>query len=204
MAAVLARDRDAIEDLFDVRLPFAAFVADCDCLSSQCALRATALCMSQRKRSRRSGAAPPARSTPRLGSGSRSRAAWLLGAIVLGAGALALFWFRAGNAPGGAAPAAPASSAAPALPPATYVGRATCAGCHAQQVAQWQARATSPQEASGDEVLGNRRRRFRHAGVSRRLPARQRYFVNTDAPDGKLADFEIRYTSARRPCSGRT
>ncbi len=160
--------------------------------------------MSQRKRSRRSGAAYPARSTPRPGSGARSRAAWLVGAIVLGAGALALFWFRAGNAPGGAAPAAPASAAAtPALPLATYVGRAACEGCHAQQVAKWQGshHDLAMQEASETSVLGNfADATFRHAGVTSTFFRRGgKYFVNTDGPDGKLADFEIRYTFGVTP-----
>ena len=37
--------------------------------------------------------------------------------------------------------------------------------------------------------------RFSHGGVTTRFFRRDgRYFVNTDGPDGKLADFHIRYT----------
>ncbi len=52
------------------------------------------------------------------------------------------------------------------------------------------------EEATEKTVLGDfADARFTHAGVTTRFFRRDgRFFVNTDGPDGKLADFEIKYT----------
>jgi tetratricopeptide (TPR) repeat protein len=57
------------------------------------------------------------------------------------------------------------------------------------------------QEAAATTVLGNfEGARYTHAGVTSRFFRRDgRYFVNTDGPDGRLADFEVRYTFGVHP-----
>ena len=160
--------------------------------------------MSRRKRSRRAAVARDARSTRQRGPGFRARAALAIGAVVLGAGALAVYFVREGTSPGGvAAPATPSAATSPALPQATYVGRESCVGCHAQAVANWQGshHDLAMQVADETSVLGNfADARLRHAGVPSVFLRRDgKYFVRTDGPDGKLADFEIRYTFGVTP-----
>lgn len=80
---------------------------------------------------------------------------------------------------------------------ATYVGRDACIECHQDQVNQFKdshhdlamARATST------TVLGNfDNQTIEHQGVvSRMYRDGERYMVHTEGPDGKLADFEVRY-----------
>lgn len=81
--------------------------------------------------------------------------------------------------------------------PPHYVGRAACAECHAEQLAKW---AGSDHDRAMDvatdaTVLGNfDNARFTHSGVTSEFFRRDgRFMVRTDGPDGKLADFEIRY-----------
>ena len=155
--------------------------------------------MSRRKRSRRAERSQAGRATRQRGPRSRVLAALVIGALVLGAGALAVYLVRAGApAQGVVAPALPPAPSAPAPPPATYVGRESCVGCHAQAVAKWQGshHDLAMQVADEASVLGNfADAKFRHAGVTSTFFRRDgKYFVRTDGPDGKLADFEIRYT----------
>jgi hypothetical protein len=83
-------------------------------------------------------------------------------------------------------------------PPATFVGRATCEGCHASATASWHDshhdRAMEIADAS--TVLGDfGGATFTHYGVTSTFTRRDgRYFVRTDGPDGKLHDYEIVYT----------
>ncbi len=92
-----------------------------------------------------------------------------------------------------AAPPAVATTPAP-----TYVGSQACASCHQAETRAWHGshHDLAMQEATPATVLGDfddatfvygtvRSRFFRRDG---------RFFVTTDGPDGKLADFEIRYT----------
>jgi predicted CXXCH cytochrome family protein len=81
---------------------------------------------------------------------------------------------------------------------ATYVGRAACAPCHAEETAAYAGshhdRAMQP--ADSTTVLGNfGGTRFTYAGVvttfSRRGDA---YWVRTDGADGKLHDYRVAYT----------
>lgn len=98
------------------------------------------------------------------------------------------------------APAAPAPNYVEAAPEAaaTYAGTASCARCHAAQHTAWlnshHDRAMQP--ATPETVLG----RFDGAtstdgGVTSRFFKRDaHFFVHTEGPDGKLADFEVAYT----------
>jgi len=83
---------------------------------------------------------------------------------------------------------------------ATYVGVQTCAGCHPQEHARWASsdHARAMQVANEATVLGDfADRRFAYGAVTSTFSRREgRFMVRTDGPDGKLADFEIKYTFA--------
>jgi tetratricopeptide (TPR) repeat protein len=138
---------------------------------------------------------------PDPGAATRLRVALALGAFVLVAAALAA-WLLPGrestNAGAVAVPAAPPAPPPPEVAKASYVGREACAGCHAQELAKWQGshHDLAMQEPDEASVLGDfGDAKFRHAGVTSTFFQRDgKYFVRTDGPDGKLADFAIRYT----------
>ncbi len=92
---------------------------------------------------------------------------------------------------------------ATALPEPTFVGGANCASCHAKETQAWRGshHDLAMQEASEQTMLGDfDHAKFAQAGVTSSFFRRDgRYFVNTDGPDGKLADFEIRYTFGLQP-----
>jgi len=85
----------------------------------------------------------------------------------------------------------------------TYVGAGTCAGCHASEHAAWAEsdHARAMQVAGETTVLGDfADRRFVHDGITSTFFRREgRFMVRTDGPDGKLDDFEIKYTFGVRP-----
>ena len=98
-----------------------------------------------------------------------------------------------------------ASRAAPPTQTASpgYVGSAACAGCHE---AEWQAWHGSHHDlamaqASDTSVLGDfNNASFTYDGITSHFFRRDgKFFVNTDGPDGKLADFEILYTFGVTP-----
>ncbi len=113
-------------------------------------------------------------------------------ARALGALALAPALVIATTAMGGAA-SPPQAAAAP-----TFVGSAACGGCHAAEMTAWHRsqHALAMQEATAETVLGNfDDASFTQGEVTSRFFKRDgRFFVTTDGPDGKLGDFEIRYT----------
>ena len=55
--------------------------------------------------------------------------------------------------------------------------------------------------ATADTVSGNfDNTQFRHQGVTTRFFKRgDKFFVNTDGPDGKAADFEVKYSFGVAP-----
>ena len=116
----------------------------------------------------------------------------LAGGLILLASTALLAW-RYLESP---APPAPA-------PAAAFVGARTCAPCHAQEHARWAEsdHARAMQEASAATVLGNfADRRFTKDAVTSTFFRRAgRFMVRTDGPDGKLADFEIKYTFGVTP-----
>ncbi|WP_191621384.1 tetratricopeptide repeat protein [Marinihelvus fidelis] len=79
-----------------------------------------------------------------------------------------------------------------------FVGTAACADCHAEEHAAWTGshHDLAMQHASDESVLGD----FNDAvvtvqGVTSRFFRRDGdFFVNTEGPDGQLADFKISYT----------
>jgi predicted CXXCH cytochrome family protein len=92
---------------------------------------------------------------------------------------------------------APAAVAATASVPPRYVGVAACEGCHAKEHAAWRGSQhdLAMQVASDKSVLGNfGGAKFSSAGITSTFFRRDgRFYVNTDGPDGRSADFEIRY-----------
>jgi hypothetical protein len=84
-----------------------------------------------------------------------------------------------------------------------YVPNAECLACHAEQAKGWQgsnhARAMAP--ATSTNVLGGfDGSTFTHQGYTSRFSQRDgKFFVRTDGPDGKLADFELGYTFGVAP-----
>ncbi|MCQ8102596.1 tetratricopeptide repeat protein [Methylomonas sp. SURF-2] len=84
-----------------------------------------------------------------------------------------------------------------------YVGRAACAGCHAEQDSLWQGshHDLAMQDVNEQTVLGDFQDvEFSKDGVVSRFFRRDsRFMVNTDGPDGTLADFEIKYVFGVTP-----
>lgn len=80
---------------------------------------------------------------------------------------------------------------------ATYVGLDSCIRCHAQQHEQWQGsfHDKAMDLATPETVLGDfNDAEFTHFDIPSRMFRREgKYFINTEGPDGKLADFEIKY-----------
>jgi len=99
----------------------------------------------------------------------------------------------------------PALGAPPAAGPtaAAYVGAKACAGCHAKEHDAWRGshHALAMQEANERTVLGDfAGAKFSYAGTTSRFFRRdKKFYVHTDGPDGKLADYEIRYTFGVSP-----
>lgn len=93
--------------------------------------------------------------------------------------------------------------AIPADAQATYVGRQTCVECHQQQVEDWTGsdHDLAMDLASDESVLGDfNDAEFTYQGVTSKMFRRDgKFFINTEGPDGKLADFEIKYTFGVRP-----
>jgi tetratricopeptide (TPR) repeat protein len=116
--------------------------------------------------------------------------------VIVPAAFFAWRWY----APRVAAP--PSGHAAPAAAP-TFVGTAVCGACHAKERAAWHGsdHDLAMQVAGDESVLGDfANAKFAYAGTTSTFSRRDgRYYVNTDGPDGKRADFEIKYTFGVRP-----
>jgi tetratricopeptide (TPR) repeat protein len=131
----------------------------------------------------------------------RSSPRWIAASVALVAVAAILLAFlvqrdRSGTPP----PRKPEIAAAPA---ATYTGGAACATCHAKEHAAWKGsdHDLAMQVADEKSVLGDfANARFAYAGTTSTFSRRDgKYFVDTDGPDGRLADYEIKYTFGVRP-----
>ncbi|MGI9245116.1 MAG: multiheme c-type cytochrome, partial [Steroidobacteraceae bacterium] len=136
-------------------------------------------------------------------AGVRSRSWLLAGLLALLVAAVAVGWYgfsqrgAAGKAATEAVPGAAGRAAA------SYVGSQACAGCHAAEAGAWQGsqHERALQHAVDGTVLGNfNDATFEHAGVTSTFFRRGgKYFVRTDGADGKLADFEVKYTFGVQP-----
>src|SRR3954470_12020818 len=83
-------------------------------------------------------------------------------------------------------------------PPASFVGAEACAGCHAAEAQAWHGSQhdQAMQEATPATVLGDfTDASFVKDGVTSRFYRRgDRFYVETDGPDGALHEYPIDYT----------
>jgi tetratricopeptide (TPR) repeat protein len=98
----------------------------------------------------------------------------------------------------------PARTRAASAPPSpTFVGSATCAGCHPTETAAFRDsdHARAMQAATPQTVLGNFEQAHVSAhGVTSTFVRRDgKFYVRTEGPDGKPGEFEIAYTFGIRP-----
>lgn len=97
----------------------------------------------------------------------------------------------------------PVVAPAPSLAHAEYLGSESCAGCHQAEYKAWQTsqHAKAMQHANAKTVLGDFNNvEFTYNGISSLFFQRDgKYLVKTDGPDGKLAEFEIKYTFGLDP-----
>jgi tetratricopeptide (TPR) repeat protein len=122
---------------------------------------------------------------------------WALaaGVVILAVGVATWFVQRTPSAP----------PAVPATPPtiATFVGSGECRACHAKEFAAWTSsqHARAMQHATAETVRGDfNDAKFTFDRVTSSFFQRDgKYFVRTDGPDGKLADFEVKYTFGLEP-----
>jgi predicted CXXCH cytochrome family protein len=86
---------------------------------------------------------------------------------------------------------------------AQFVGRAVCASCHAEQDKAWRGshHQLAMQAADTSTVLGDfGNAKVRYFGVDSTFFNRDgKFMVRTDGADGKLADFEVKYTFGVTP-----
>ncbi len=86
---------------------------------------------------------------------------------------------------------------------ATYVGGSSCVTCHKRESQAWSGshHYLAMQHASTETVLGDfQNKTFSYNGVTSTFYAKgKKYFVKTDGPDGKLRDYEIKYTFGVTP-----
>ncbi len=134
---------------------------------------------------------------------ARIAAAALVGLLLAGVAA----WLAL-RSPGAVPAPSPDGSVAPvtagaAAPDARFVGSPSCASCHAAEHAAWQQsqHARAMQHATEATVLGDFSGvRHTYDGVTSTFFRRDGTFVvRTDGPDGRLADFEVRYTFGVEP-----
>lgn len=162
--------------------------------------------MSKKRRTQ----AKPEATTPAAATPAAVRPAglrrWAIAAVLLLATALAvgLWWARAPTtSPAGPVSTAPAVPSTPSAPSAQLVTNAQCLGCHQPQASAWAAshHAQAMAPATAETVRGNfDDARFSHQGVSSRFFKRDgKFYVHTDGPDGKLGDFQIKYTFGVAP-----
>jgi len=79
-----------------------------------------------------------------------------------------------------------------------YVGSEACRACHATESDAWRQsqHREAMAQANDQTVLGNfNNATFRYAGITSRFFKRDGgFFARTDGPDGKPADYQIKYT----------
>jgi predicted CXXCH cytochrome family protein len=95
------------------------------------------------------------------------------------------------------------SLAAPESNSPVHVSSAACAECHRQEHAAWSDshHSWALRQPTPENVLGNFDNQvFEHRGIRSRFYKRgNEYLVKTDGPDGKLAEFDIKYTVGVEP-----
>ena len=108
-----------------------------------------------------------------------------------------------GLAPASAIAAAAAQPATTSTGAAAYVSSNACAPCHSAQYQAWLGsnHERAMQIASPKTVLGDfRDASLKHFGITSRFFTRGgQFFAHTEGADGKLGDFEIKYTFGVEP-----
>ena len=93
--------------------------------------------------------------------------------------------------------------AAAVAPAGNYVGAQACASCHAKEFDAWKGSQhdLAMQHAGDKSVLGVfDKTKFSYAGITSTFFKRDdKFYVNTDGPDGRLHDYEIKYTFGLTP-----
>jgi tetratricopeptide (TPR) repeat protein len=114
--------------------------------------------------------------------------------VAIAAAVAAIAAFAAYQWVGSSRPVAPV-----ALPAPTFVGAAACAPCHAKETQAWRGsdHDLAMQVADARTVLG----KFDDAKLEGTtfFTRDGKFFVNTEGPDGKRADWQIKYTFGVRP-----
>jgi predicted CXXCH cytochrome family protein len=86
---------------------------------------------------------------------------------------------------------------------ATYVGRQSCADCHAQELRDWTGsdHDLAMDLATPASVLGDfSDQEFTYQGVTSRMFRRgDTFMIHTEGPDGQMRDYPIKYTFGVRP-----
>ncbi len=101
----------------------------------------------------------------------------------------------------------PAAASVPRSRPiseaAHYVGSKSCISCHSTQAAAWQTSQhhDAMAEATEKTVLANfNDTTFAYAGITSKFFRRDdKFFAQTSGPDGKLQDYEVKYTYGLYP-----
>ena len=128
--------------------------------------------------------APSLQSPPRVSQ----RRIWIAAAVAAVMIAAAVYGFHVGNK----------SETETQNSAATFVGSATCAGCHQAEAKLWDTsqHKAAMAHASHKTVLGDfNDASFDYFGVHSRFFRKDgKFLVETDGPDGKLATFEVKYT----------
>jgi Tfp pilus assembly protein PilF/cytochrome c553 len=131
---------------------------------------------------------------------------WVGGAVAIVAVAGALLFAYKSLGPKGAltSMAGRAQEGKTGMPvSAQYVGSDACASCHETESTEWRKSQhhDAMAQASEQSVLANfNNAKFTYAGLTSTFFKRDgKFFVNTDGRDGKLADYEIKYTFGVSP-----
>jgi tetratricopeptide (TPR) repeat protein len=84
-----------------------------------------------------------------------------------------------------------------------FTGRASCVECHKKEDDLWSGshHDMAMDSATATTVLGNfDNYEFRHKGETHRMFHKDgKFFINTNGPDGKFADFQVAYTFGYTP-----
>jgi tetratricopeptide (TPR) repeat protein len=131
-------------------------------------------------------------------AGARARWVWALAALVAAAVLATLTWRLTGEP----STSAPVPGTSPPVA-ASFVGSSACGSCHAKEHAAWTTsqHARAMQHATSETVRGDfNDAKLRFDDVTSSFFRRDgKFFVRTDGPDGKLADFEVKYTFGLEP-----
>ncbi|MCI0732283.1 MAG: tetratricopeptide repeat protein [Methylococcaceae bacterium] len=125
---------------------------------------------------------------------------WIAALLVVGAVSFGFRWSqRASDTP---RPIPSPASSPPATAP-NYIGSTACAACHIKEVQAWKGSHHDLAMRVADEhsVLGDfDNATFEYAGTASTFSKRDgRFFVKTDGPDGRPADYRIQYTFGATP-----